>query len=66
MVAEQRIDGDKLALSASRFTIYTSPDDRAIGIAKKLSKSPQGRIGTFQPRGYDEVSKEYDGVLWCI
>jgi hypothetical protein len=44
MVAEQRIDGDKLALSASRFTIYTSPDDRAIGIAKKLSKS----TGTYR------------------
>jgi len=48
MVAEQRIDGDKLLLSVNRFTIYTSPDDRAIGIAKKLFRSPQGRIGTFR------------------
>jgi esterase/lipase superfamily enzyme len=47
MVAEQRIDGDKLPMSVGRFTIYTSPDDKAIGFARKLFQSPQGRIGSF-------------------
>ena len=49
MVAEQRLDGDKLPLSVKRFTIYTSPDDKAIGYANKLFQSPRGRIGTFSP-----------------
>ena len=57
MVAEQRIDGDKLALSAKRFTIYTSPDDRAIGIAKRLFRSPQGRIGNFKPEDMTDYQK---------
>ena len=47
MVAEQRIDGDRLPFSVGRFTIYTSPDDKAIGFARKLFQSPLGRIGTF-------------------
>lgn len=28
-------------------TIYTSPEDKAIGIAAKLFASPRGRAGTF-------------------
>jgi esterase/lipase superfamily enzyme len=48
MVAIQRIDGDKLPLSVNRFTIYTSPDDRAIGITKIFFQSPKGRIGNFR------------------
>lgn len=46
-VAQQRIAGEKLAYSAHRFTIYTSPADQAIGIASKLFASPRGRIGTL-------------------
>jgi len=46
-VAEQRIAGDRLAQSAKRFTIYTSPKDKAIGIAAKLFASPVGRLGTL-------------------
>jgi hypothetical protein len=34
-------------LSAHRVTIYTSPEDKAIGIAAKLFASPRGRAGTF-------------------
>ena len=46
-VAEQRIVGDRLAQTAHRFTVYTSPKDRAIGIAGKLFQSPRGRLGTL-------------------
>ena len=58
MVAEQRIDSDKLPLSVNRFTIYTSPDDRAIGIARKLFRSPQGRIGTFTSEDMTEYQRD--------
>jgi esterase/lipase superfamily enzyme len=57
-VAEQRIDGDKLAISVKRFTIYTSPDDRAIGLAKRLFRSPQGRIGNFKPEDMTVYQKD--------
>ena len=53
-VAEQRIAGDKLPLSAKRFTVYTSPDDKAIGIAQSLFQSPRGRVGTFGPEDISE------------
>jgi esterase/lipase superfamily enzyme len=46
-VATQRIVGDKLPLSVHRFTIYTSPEDKAIGAASRLFASPRGRLGTF-------------------
>ncbi len=46
-VAEQRMVGDRLAETAKRFTIYTSPKDKAIGIAAKLFASPRGRLGTL-------------------
>lgn len=53
-VASQRISGDKIMLSVKRFTVYTSPDDKAIGAARKLFQSPRGRIGTFGPKDVDE------------
>ncbi len=52
-VATQRILGDRLSLSVQRFTIYTSPEDRAIGVASRLFASPRGRIGTL---GRDQLS----------
>ena len=52
-VAVQRIAGDQLALSVNRFTVYTSPADKAVGIAATLFASPRGRVGTF---GIDDVS----------
>jgi len=51
-VTKQRLGGDQVALSAHRVTVYTSPEDKAIGIAAKLFASPRGRIGTF---GLSEV-----------
>jgi hypothetical protein len=53
-VAEQRISGDKITLSANRFTVYTSPEDKAIGFARRLFQSPRGRVGTYSP---DEVTE---------
>jgi len=51
-VAATRVIGDQLTLSADRFTVYTSPGDKAIGVAAKLFQSPRGRLGTF---GADRV-----------
>ena len=53
-VAEQRIAGDKLTLAVNRFTIYTSPEDKAIGFARKLFQSPRGRVGNFGPENVTE------------
>jgi esterase/lipase superfamily enzyme len=46
-VATQRIVGDKIPLSVHRLTIYSSPEDEAIGLASRLFASPRGRLGTF-------------------
>jgi esterase/lipase superfamily enzyme len=48
-VAQQRMVGDHLAYSANRFTVYTSPADRAIGWSDKLFDSPVGRVGNISP-----------------
>ena len=59
-VATQRIVGDKLPLSVHRFTVYTSPEDKAIGIASMLFASPRGRVGTF---GQEQVTGDIKAVL---
>jgi esterase/lipase superfamily enzyme len=46
-VATQRIVGDRLSMSVERFTVYTSPEDKAISIASRLFASPRGRVGTL-------------------
>jgi len=56
-VADQRLNGDKLGLSVNRFTVYTSPADKAIGFAGKLFQSPRGRVGTFGPEDMTESLK---------
>jgi len=56
-VATQRIGGDKLAMSVNRFTIYSSPADKAIGIASQLYESPRGRVGTVDMGDLDETLK---------
>ena len=47
-VATQRLIGDHMAWSADRFTMYTSPADKAIGWSDKLFASPKGRIGNLR------------------
>ena len=59
-VAVQRISGDHLSLSVKRLTFYTSPADKAIGIAAKLFASPRGRVGTF---GMDDASEHVKAGL---
>ena len=56
-VARQRIMGDQLVWSADRFTIYTSPQDKAIGIASRFFASPRGRLGTLGIEQVDETLK---------
>ena len=58
-VAEQRITGDKLEFSVNRFTIYTSPEDKAIGIASEFFASSRGRVGTFGVDGMTETIKAH-------
>ncbi len=57
-VAEQRMVGDRLAETAHRFTIYTSPKDKAIGVAAKLFASPRGRLGTLGMEQLPETTIE--------
>ena len=59
-VAEQRLIGDYMAWSADRFTIYTSPADRAIGWSNKLFDSPKGRIGNL---GIEDMTDEARTVM---
>jgi esterase/lipase superfamily enzyme len=62
-VAIQRIVGDKIGLSTNRFTVYTSPKDKAIGFASTLFASPRGRLGTFgqdQRTGAEEAAVKYN------
>ena len=58
-VAEQRIAGDRLELSVNRFTMYTSSEDKAIGIASELFASPRGRVGNFGIDGMTENLKAH-------
>jgi esterase/lipase superfamily enzyme len=46
-VATQRVVAEKIPLSVHRTTVYTSPQDKAIGLASRLFASPRGRLGTF-------------------
>ena len=54
-VAAQRISGDLLGLSVKRLTIYSSPADKAIGVARTLFQSPRGRVGTVGLEDVDET-----------
>jgi esterase/lipase superfamily enzyme len=68
-VATQRIVGDKLPLSTNRFTIYTSPEDKAIGAATRLFASPRGRLGTFgqdQLTGMTKEAVEYGNANFAF
>lgn len=74
-VLQQRVVGDHLSLSAKRFAVYTSPQDKAaysrprrppiprqdkaIGVAARLFASPRGRLGTL---GFEELPDEIGDV----
>ena len=64
-VATQRILGDKIGLSANRFTVYTSPKDKVIGFASAVFASPRGRLGAFgldQLSGYTGTAVKYSNA----
>jgi esterase/lipase superfamily enzyme len=46
-VISQRIAAEHLALAVDQATLYSSPNDEAIGIAEILFASPRGRLGTL-------------------
>ncbi len=54
-VLSQRVAAEYLALAVDQATVYTSPDDKAIGIAEWLFASPRGRLGTLS---IDELDEE--------
>ena len=56
-VATQRLIGDHMAWSANRFTMYTSPADKAIGWSDKLFASPKGRIGNLRIEDMTEEAR---------
>jgi esterase/lipase superfamily enzyme len=59
-VAAQRVVGDHLSVGVHRFTLYTSPKDKAIGIAARLFASPRGRLGTL---GIEELPDAVGALL---
>ncbi len=59
-VVSQRIAAEHLALAVDQATLYSSPDDKAIGIAEMLFASPRGRLGTL---GIDELNEEEIGRM---
>jgi esterase/lipase superfamily enzyme len=59
-VISQRIAAERLALAVDQATLYSSPDDKAIGLAEKLFASPRGRLGTL---GIDELNEEEIGRM---
>lgn len=65
-VATQRIGGDRLVMSVNRFTIYSSPRDKALGVANRLLMSPRGRLGTVEIGNLDETLKGtmQSGLEW--
>jgi esterase/lipase superfamily enzyme len=59
-VISQRIAAERLALAVDQATLYTSPGDKAIGIAEWLFASPRGRVGTLE---IDELTEEEIGRM---
>ena len=54
-VLSQRIAAEYLALAVDQGTLYTSSEDKAIGIAEWLFASPRGRAGTWTIDELDEA-----------
>ncbi len=59
-VVSQRVVGERLGLEVGQGTIYSSPDDKAIGFAEKMFASPRGRLGTLD---LSDVSKTEVAVM---
>ncbi len=48
---------EHLPNSVKRMTVYTSPNDKAIGFAEKFFMSPRGRLGTVDLGTLTEIDK---------
>ncbi len=59
-VVSQRIAAERLALAVDQATLYSSPDDKAIGFAELLFASPRGRVGTMV---IDKLNEEEIGRM---
>ncbi len=59
-VVSQRIAAERLALAIDQATLYSSPDDKAIGLAELLFASPRGRVGTVV---IDKLNEEEIGRM---
>jgi esterase/lipase superfamily enzyme len=59
-VVSQRIAAERLALAVDQGTLYSSPDDEAIGLAELLFASPRGRVGTMV---IDKLNEEEIGRM---
>ena len=46
-VVDQRLIAEKLGVAIGQLTLYSSPDDKAIGFAERIFASPRGRLGTL-------------------
>jgi esterase/lipase superfamily enzyme len=47
-IISQRVAAERLALEVDQATLYSSPNDEAIGFAETLFASPRGRLGTVE------------------
>jgi esterase/lipase superfamily enzyme len=69
-VMNQRISAEYLALAVDQATLYTSSEDKAIGIAEWLFASPRGRVGTWTIDELDEAEiarmKAYGGRVTIV
>jgi len=57
MICAVQIHCEPVELSVNRFTICSSPADKAIGIASRLFENPRGRRGTAELEDLDETLK---------
>lgn len=55
-VVSQRIGAERLALAVDQAVLYSSPGDKAIGLAETLFASPKGRLGTLDISELDEAT----------
>jgi esterase/lipase superfamily enzyme len=56
-VIGQRVAAERLALEVDQATLYSSPNDEAIGFAETLFASPRGRLGTVEIGDLSEEEK---------
>lgn len=57
-VITQRVSAERLVLAVDQATLYSSPNDEAIGIAETLFASPRGRLGTLSISELNEAEIE--------